>query len=182
MSWPASVGSATMAEEAYIASISPNAIRRGQRDILVTALRGGERQRHLYQRRRDTDTGNPPMRHRCRHKTDPCRCLGVHRGTRQFTQLAETLAAPVTTGANRVPLPLIIAATCRAAPGVFRWRVDGLLQGMAGGDAETVAVHDRHHALKLGAMIRPPLQNIVFPLMNHLMRQRPHNFLFRLIF
>ena len=164
-----------------MASISPNKIRRGQRGIVITALVVGEGQRHLHERRRDTHTGNQPMRDGCRHKVPQFHHVGIHGRARQFAQVAETLTAPVTTGTNRLSLPMVITAAFRTAPGVFGQRMDGLIQRVADRDPETVAVHDRHHSMKLGPVIRVPLQNIVLPLVNHLVRQRPDNLLIRLI-
>jgi hypothetical protein len=46
--------------------------------------------------------------------------------------------------------------------------VDGNRQG-------TVPIHLGHLAEKIRPMIRPPLQDVVLPLMNHFVRQRAHD-------
>jgi hypothetical protein len=51
--------------------------------------------------------------------------------------------------------------------------VDGDRQG-------SVPVHLGHLAEKIRSMIRPPFQDVVLPLMNHLVRQRIHDLLLAL--
>jgi hypothetical protein len=48
--------------------------------------------------------------------------------------------------------------------------VDGYCQG-------AVPIHLGHLAEKVRPMIRPPLQDVVLPLMNHFVRQRIHDLL-----
>jgi hypothetical protein len=49
--------------------------------------------------------------------------------------------------------------------------VDGNRQG-------PVPIHFGHLAEKIWPMIRMPLEDVILPLMNHLVRQRVHDFLF----
>ena len=120
------------------------------------------------------------MRDWNRHALRPRRRMALHGLVCKFTQRPLTLAAPMTTGTNRVALPVIIMPAVRASPGVFRQRMNGLIQGMADRNAEPIPIHDGHQPMKLRPVVRPPLQNIVLPLMNHFMRQRADEFILRL--
>jgi hypothetical protein len=48
---------------------------------------------------------------------------------------------------------------------------------VADGNPEAFTVEDLLHAMEVRTMVRPPLENIELPLMNHLVRQRADNFL-----
>jgi hypothetical protein len=52
--------------------------------------------------------------------------------------------------------------------------VDGNRQG-------AVPIHLGHLAEKIRTMIRPPLQDVVLPLMNHFVRQRAHDLLLAIL-
>jgi len=53
---------------------------------------------------------------------------------------------------------------------------------MVDGDRHgAVPIHFGHFAEKIRPMVRPPLQDIVLPLMNHFMRQRTHDLLLTIL-
>lgn len=53
---------------------------------------------------------------------------------------------------------------------------------MVDGDCHGAApIHLSHFAEEVRSMIRPPLQDVVLPLMNHFMRQRIYDFLFTIL-
>jgi hypothetical protein len=53
---------------------------------------------------------------------------------------------------------------------------------MVDGDGQcTAPIHLGHLTEKIRSMIRPPLQDVVLPLMNHFVRQRIHDFLLAIL-
>ena len=79
---------------------------------------------------------------------------------------------------NRPPLTSVQLAALPTAPGESREREHFLLQRMIDGDRQgAIPIHLGHLAEEIRPVIRPPLQTVVLPLMNHLVRQGIHNFL-----
>lgn len=96
----------------------------------------------------------------------------------QFLKQAFADAAMVPTRLNRASLASVHVAALSAAPGESSQGEDFLLQRMVDGDCQSpVPVHFGHLAEKIRPMVRPPLQDVVLPLMNHLVRQRIHDLL-----
>jgi hypothetical protein len=57
-------------------------------------------------------------------------------------------------------------------------RIHVLAQRVIDRDAQPIAVHACHHALEVRAVVRTALQDIILPLVDHLMRQRADDFRF----
>ena len=77
---------------------------------------------------------------------------------------------------NCPPLASVHSAALPTTPGKPREAQDFLPQGMIDGDRQgAVPVHFGHPTKKIPPMIRPSLQDVELPLMNHFMRQRAHN-------
>jgi len=85
-------------------------------------------------------------------------------------------------GLNRPSLAAIHSSALPATPGKSREGENFLLQGMIDGDRQgPVPIYLGHLAEKIHAMIRPSLQNVVLPLMNHFVRQRVRNLLLAIL-
>jgi len=91
----------------------------------------------------------------------------------QFLQRSPADAAMVPPRLNRPPLASVHSAALPTTPGKSRQGEDFLLQRMVDSDRQgAVPIHLGHLAEKSRPMIRPPLQDVVLPLMNHFVRQR----------
>src|SRR5213594_3009685 len=176
-SFPARAGFATMAEEANIASTSPKTIWRGQRGVTIRAdgvwliaySQSGEQStwRIAYSLWSDIPTS-------C-HK--PYALLVC----RQLPQLSSAGPALVVAWPDGAPLALIDPAAPQAAPGIFGQCANRVVKVVADRDVQAVAIHRRHFFAKVRAVVRPFLENIELPLVDHLVRQRAEYFLVRLL-
>lgn len=73
---------------------------------------------------------------------------------------------------DRPPLAMVNAAALPAAPGKAGQGEHFLLEGMVDRDGQcAVPIHFGHLSEKFSSVIRPPLEDVVLPLMNHLMRE-----------
>jgi len=118
----------------------------------------------------------------------PCRVgrtFGISRNPAdrsEFLQRSPTDAAMVPTRLNRPSLPSVHPAALPTAPGKWREGKDFPLQRMVDGDRQgAIPIHLGHLAEKIRPMIRPPLQDVVLPLMNHFVRQRAHDLLLAIL-
>jgi hypothetical protein len=85
-------------------------------------------------------------------------------------------------GVNRLPLAAIHSSTLPATPGKSREGENLILHGMIDGDRQgAVPIHLGHLAEKIHPMIRPSLQNVELPLMNHFVRERIHDLLLAIL-
>lgn len=84
----------------------------------------------------------------------------------------------VATRLNRSSLTTVQLTTLPAVLSESRERENFLLQRVVDGDREGfVPIHLSHLTEKVGPVIRPPLQTVVLPLMNHFVREGIHDFL-----
>lgn len=76
---------------------------------------------------------------------------------------------------NRPSLTSVDPAALATAPGKAGERQDFLLERVVNRDGQdTPPVHLGHLSKKIQAMVRAPLENVVLPLVNHLMRKGAH--------
>ena len=81
---------------------------------------------------------------------------------------------------DRPPLTAVDIAALLALPGVPQERLHAY-EIMPHSNAQPVPIHHCHHPVEARAVTRPLPQNLMLPLMNHLVRQRPDNFCDRLV-
>ena len=85
-------------------------------------------------------------------------------------QRAAAASAVVTARLNRPSLPPVDTPATAATPRETGQRQHFLLERVVEGDAQSaVSVHLRHFSQKVRSMIRPPLEDIELPLMDHFM-------------
>ena len=85
-------------------------------------------------------------------------------------------------GVNRLPLATIHSSALPTTPGKSCEGQNFLLHRMIDGDRQgAVPIHLGHLAEKIHPMIRPSLQNVELPLMNHFVRQRIHDLLLAIL-
>lgn len=73
---------------------------------------------------------------------------------------------------DRPPLAMVNAAALPAAPSKAGQGEHFLLEGMVDRDGQcAVPIHFGHLSEKFSSVIRPPLEDVVLPLMDHLVRQ-----------
>ena len=92
-----------------------------------------------------------------------------------------TTAAPavVATWLDRPSLPSVDASAAPAAPGKAGQGLHFLFQRMVDRDRQcTVAVHLTHLPEKIRSMVRPPLEDVVLPLVDHLVCECTDEFVF----
>jgi hypothetical protein len=77
---------------------------------------------------------------------------------------------------DRPALAPVQISALLAPPGIAGERIHFLVEGMIDRDSQPVLIHAMHHPPEIGAVIRPPLQNIVLPLMDDFMRERGDQF------
>lgn len=93
-------------------------------------------------------------------------------------QRAAAAATMVTARLDRPPLTAVDAPTASATPGKPGQRQHFLLERVVDGHGKsTVAVHLRHLSQKVGPVIRPPLEHVELPLVDHFMRDSADEFL-----
>ncbi len=84
-------------------------------------------------------------------------------------------------GTDRAPLPMVRDPAIEKPPRVLREGEHRPLQAVSDGDSVAFPIQNVLHAVEIRTVVRPPFEDIILPLMDHLMRQRPDDLLFRLI-
>src|SRR5215831_3200276 len=98
--------------------------------------------------------------------------LALRHGS-QFLERAAAHAAVVPARFDRAPLASIQTATLPAAPGKAGQCDDLFPQRVVHCNGQhAVAIHLGHLPQEVGPMIGPSLEDVILPLMNHLVRQR----------
>ncbi len=101
-------------------------------------------------------------------------------GRVDLAERALARAAPVPAGSDRATLAVVHLSALYATPGILAQGLDRVIERVTDGDPEAIAVHVDHLAIEVRPMIGPALQDVVLPLVNHLVRERFDDFLCRL--
>jgi hypothetical protein len=85
------------------------------------------------------------------------------------------------TGRNGSSLPPVGLPTLGALPGILRERLNLLIERMPNRNPKSITIHPGHEFQELRPMSGTTLFDIILPLMNHFVGQRPHYFRFWLV-
>jgi hypothetical protein len=77
---------------------------------------------------------------------------------------------------NGSSLPPVRLPALRTLPGIFRECLNLLIERMPNRNPKSITIHTGHELQEFRSMGGTALFDIILPLMNHFMRQRPHNF------
>jgi hypothetical protein len=99
---------------------------------------------------------------------------------RDLPQSSAASSAPVDGRPDGLAVPMVADPAPETLPRIPRKRQHRCVQRMAHRDAMAGLIQDPLHPVEVGAMVRAPLQDIILPLMDHLVCQSPYDFVLRL--